>query len=233
MKHSKILILGRSGSGKSFSLHSLDPKTTGIINIDKKELSFGHPDGYKLIMNGDGRPDLDKSNYVETDRMASVQRTLDTWAKRDDLKTIVIDTLTHLITSDYVNNAIGKDFKSYQRMGLDFWHKLDTIRNMDKNVIALAHIEEKFNDSGERVFDMKSQGNMIRNFEPESYFTTMLFSEPFSTEEGVEYRLKTAPTSTFEKIKSPAKYVDGKLVRALEPYEPNDAKLILDKLSNF
>ncbi|MBR9700371.1 hypothetical protein GOV11_00725, partial [Candidatus Woesearchaeota archaeon] len=45
----KILILGRSGSGKSFSLHDLDPKKTGIINSDKQELSFGNP-GYETVV---------------------------------------------------------------------------------------------------------------------------------------------------------------------------------------
>ncbi|MBR9701132.1 AAA family ATPase, partial [Candidatus Woesearchaeota archaeon] len=107
----KILILGRSGSGKSFSLHDLDPKKTGIINSDKQELSFGNP-GYETVVIDavSGAPDFQKSNMVQTDKMSSVVATFEAWETREDIETIIIDTLTHLITADYMANSIGKDF---------------------------------------------------------------------------------------------------------------------------
>lgn len=37
-----IVICGPSGSGKSTSLRNLDPETTGIANIEKKQLPFKH-----------------------------------------------------------------------------------------------------------------------------------------------------------------------------------------------
>lgn len=231
MNYQKVICLGRSGSGKSFSLHSLDPETTGIINVDKKELSFGNP-GYTTQLNGK-LPDLEKSNYVETDKFTSVMKTLDVWSTRNDLETIVLDTVTHLISSDYVNNTIGRDFKAYQTLALNFWKVLDRIREINKHIVVFGHIEELWNDNGERVVSMKSHGKMINSFEPQSYFTTMLFAEVHSDEGEISYMFKTAPTSVYEQVKSPARIIDGKVVKALEPYEPNDMNLILSKLNKF
>ena len=230
----KILILGRSGSGKSFSLHSLDPKKTAIINTDKQELSFGNP-GYNTVVadQASGAPDFNKSNMVNTDKMSSVVATFDAWEAREDIDTIVIDTLTHLITADYVHNTIGKDFKSYQKMGKGVWMFLDKIRDSKKNVLVFGHIEHTFNDMGDRVLKMKTQGKMIDAFEPESYFTSLFYSEVVKDGEDINWQMKTLPTDVNDKVKSPAKIVEGTVVRALDAYEPNDMGAILTKLSNF
>ena len=43
----KILILAKSGSGKSTSIRNLDPKTTMVIQPKKKRLPFPHKDWKK------------------------------------------------------------------------------------------------------------------------------------------------------------------------------------------
>ena len=197
----KILILGRSGSGKTFSLHGLDPKKAAIINSDKQELSFGNP-GYVTVVHDDvtGAPDFEKSNMVHTDKMSSVNATFDAWEAREDIDTIIIDTFTHLITADYVHNTIGKDFKSYQKMGKGVWLMLDKIRDSKKNVLVFGHIEHAFNDMGDRTIKMKTQGKMIDAFEPESYFTSLFYSEVKKDGEEIKWEMKTLPTDVNDKV---------------------------------
>ena len=112
-RNHKILILGRSGSGKTLSERNLDPKITGIINADRHELEFPSG-GFKTIYDDNGKPDLSKSNYVETSKPNSVITTLNAWNNSPTLETVVLDTITHLITSYYITDALGKDYGGYK-----------------------------------------------------------------------------------------------------------------------
>lgn len=42
LNHPNVIVIGRSGSGKSYSLRNLNPKTTRILNIERKALPFKH-----------------------------------------------------------------------------------------------------------------------------------------------------------------------------------------------
>jgi hypothetical protein len=233
MKKHKMLILGRSSSGKTSSLRNLDAARTGIINCDKEELIFPHS-GYVTNVLADGRPDLTTSNYVETGKPASVISVLKAWDMRPDLDVIVLDTLTHLITEYYITEALGKEFGGYKELGTSFWHIMNTIKTMDKHVIVMGHIDNKFNDMGQRELVMKSHGKMIQEFEPESYFNTLMIAQVRKVEGTLRWDFKTQPDEAVEKCKGPAKFLpDGTVVHALDQYESNDANAILQKLITF
>lgn len=232
---SKIFILAPSGIGKSSSLRNLDPKTTGIINCDKKELPLkGWRANYKTVRNETKAVDFSKSNYVETNSPANVLRTLEEWANNPNIKTIVIDTITHMITQDYMTNTIGKDFKSYQKMGLNFYNIIQFITNCEKDLIVMGHLERKVNDMGDVVYDMKTHGKMITDLVPTSYFTTVLIGEKNKRKdgEGFDYVFRTQSMGE-DPAKSPAYFVDNKVVTALDQYETNDVQQILNKLKRF
>jgi hypothetical protein len=232
MRYNKLLVLGRSGSGKSASMRNLDPAKTGIINCDKQELIFPSK-GYETVMT-DGVPDLAASNYVETSKPSSVLATMRAWEAREDLDTIVLDTITHLITAYYITEALGKEFGGYKELGTSFWNIIDFVRTMKKNVVVFGHIDNKFNDMGEKEVTLKAHGNMIDKFETESYFNTLLMAEVRKVEGEIRWDFKTQPDAVVEKIKSPVRFGENNTVeRALEKYEPNDLKAIFDKLNKF
>ena len=227
----KLLILGRSGSGKTSSLRNLDMARTGLINTDRKELPF--PAELTTAKLPDGRPDLAKSNYVETSRPQSVLATLKAWEKREDLDVIVLDTITHLITAYYITDALGKDYGGYKELGSSFWNIINQVRAMQKDIVVFGHINLTFNDMGEKVIEMRSHGKMIKEFEPESYFTTLLFSEVNKVDGQLKYQFRCHPREVVEKIKSPVKFDGNQVIRALDEYEPNDIAHILNKLKSF
>ena len=75
------------------------------LNCDKKELPLkGWRTNYQTVRNGEGKVDFTKSNYIETSSPSNVLTTLHSWNTRSDIKTIVIDTITHMITSDYMSS---------------------------------------------------------------------------------------------------------------------------------
>jgi hypothetical protein len=232
---SKLLILAPSGIGKSSSLRNLDPKTTGIINCDKKELPLkGWRANYQTVRNGEGKVDFGKSNYIETSSPANVLATLYAWNTNPDITTIVIDTITHMITSDYMTNTIGKDFKAYQKMGKNFYDVIQFINSCDKDVIVMGHIEKRYNETGDLIYDMKSHGKMISDLVPASYFTCVLIGEKKKKTDGTgfNYVFRTQSEGD-DPAKSPAYFEDDKVKTALELYEENDVKKVLDKLKRF
>lgn len=232
---SKIFILAPTGIGKSSSLRNLDPKTTGIINCDKKELPLkGWRVNYKTVRGEDKRIDFNKSNYVETNSPSNVLTVLNEWANNPNIKTIVIDTITHMITSDYMTNTIGKDFKAYQKMGKNFYDVIQFINNSDKDIIVMGHLERRINETGDVVYDMKTHGKMISDLVPASYFTCVLVGEKKKRKDelGFDFLFRTQSEGE-DPAKSPAYFEEGNAVTALDFYEPNDVQLILSKLKRF
>lgn len=227
-----MLILGRSGSGKTTSMRNLDPKKTGFINADKQPFPLAI-EGYETNLNENGKPDLNTSNYVETGKPSSVLTTLKAWESRGDIDVIVLDTITHLITSYYVTEALGKEFGGYKELGTSFWNIVDTIRDLKKDVVVFGHISASFNDMGDKVIEMKSHGKMIKEFEPESYFNLLFFSEVIKKEDKLKWVFRTVPKEPTEKVKSPVKFEGDKVIRALEEFEDNDVAAVLSKLNKF
>jgi hypothetical protein len=238
-KMAKIFALAESGMGKTSSLRNLPPEKTGIINSDKKELPIqGWKAKYKTIPStdklpdGSFMPDLFKSNYIETSKFDSVMKVLAMWDARPDLEYIALDTATHLILHDYINNTIGKDYKAYQGMGKNFYMLADFVRQMKKNVVVFAHLDKTFNEVGDKKMGIKAPGKMIGDMVPESFFTTVLIGEVQRKDGKASHWYRTQSMGD-DPAKSPAYFIGEEVKTALELYEPNDIKLIFDKLKKY
>jgi DNA polymerase III delta prime subunit len=232
----KLLILGPTGLGKTSSLWNLPPEHTGIINCDMKALPLkGWRKNYQTVKTSDGKVDIAKSNYVETNKAASVLKVLQIWETLPQIKTIVIDTITHLITKEYMTNTIGKDYKAYQALGKSFYDMIEYIANSSKNIIVLGHAEKRINETGDMIWEMKSHGKMITDLVPASYFTTVLMAEKLKDEKDPKkfrYVFRTQ-SEGFDPAKSPAWMEGGTAKTALEFYEDNNVAEILEKLEAF
>lgn len=229
-----VFLYGKSGSGKTSSIRNLDPKRTGIINVDRKALPLENwRESYRMVESEKpGFPDLQKSNYVEPMRPSSVMEILKVWGQRKDLDNIVLDTITHLITNDYMTNTIGKDFKAFQRMGLNGFTIFDMVGDIAKNLLIIGHSDVKFNDMGQRQVVMKSFGNMIESIEPESYFTTVLVPVVDRSDEGIKYLFRTQSDGS-DAAKSPARFKGEEAIPALPYTMPNDIALVFKLLDKF
>jgi hypothetical protein len=230
----KILILGKSGTGKTSSLRNLDPKETIIINPDKKSLPLENwRKNYVTIKKEDGTTDLTKSNYFEVSKSAHILKILEASKNNDKIKTIVLDTITHLITSTYMTETIGKDFKAYQSLGLAIYQILDVIRDYPKTIIITAHIDDAFNDMGQRQIDVKSYGKMIKDMEIPSFFTTVLITDVLIKDSNREYVFRTQSLGN-DPVKSPVIFKENnEIVTALPFNIPNDIKYVIKELNKF
>lgn len=240
IKNQKILVYSPSGRGKTSSLRNLPPENTAIINCDRKSLPFKNwRNLYKTVRDEQGRVRPQSSNYVEMTSPATIIALLKVWEAREDIHYIAIDTLTHLITAEYMKKAIGQGFDGYQNMGKGVFDLLSHIRTMTTNIVVFAHEKEEKTELGDKTSTIKSQGKMIDGFEPPSFFTTILYSdirypeEQLNSDDAVpDYVFRTIPEKG-DIVKVPAIFENGTVSRMFEKYIPNDIMSVFQTLDNY
>ena len=127
-----VLIIGKSGSGKSASMMNLNPKDVALISVLGKPLPF-----------------KGKFDQVVTDDAAKIVGIVKA-AKRD---IVVIDdvgyTMTNMFMRDHAAGGGGNAvFNLYNNIGDKFWNMIEAVRKIpeDKRVYFIMHEEQ--NDFG-------------------------------------------------------------------------------------
>ncbi len=142
----KLLVLAESGSGKSYAARNLNPKETFIINCDEKRLPFkGSVSLFKTAM-VDDKVDIANSNYYETNDPGKCKLIINKiGTSMPHIKTIIIDTLSGMMVSDFMSRAKSKGYEKFVDMALntyDLVKSVDSVKRDDLVVIFTAHIEK-------------------------------------------------------------------------------------------
>ena len=122
----KILQLGQSGKGKTYSFRNMNPDTTGFINVENKPLPFKNK--FKF--------------HTRCTTYADAFNDLIEYAKNSEIKTIVFDSF-----SAYVELLLADCRKRYK--GFDIWNAyneeigklLFMIKRVPKEVFITGHYE--------------------------------------------------------------------------------------------
>lgn len=125
-----ILVIGKSGSGKSTSLRNFKKDEIGLINVLKKPLPFK------------GKFD----STIETDDYATIMKAI----LGTDKKIIAIDDAGYLITNHFMrrHSSTGGGngvFTLYNELGDHFWTLIEFIKNKvssDKTVYLIMHEDQ-------------------------------------------------------------------------------------------
>lgn len=120
MKSVPILLIGKSGAGKSASLRNFKKEEIAIANVLGKPLPFKSDleapkvDDYKIILEA---------------------------IKKTDKKVIVIDDANYLITNEFMKNSSIKGYDKYNDMANNFWNLINGIKDIDggKTVYLIMH----------------------------------------------------------------------------------------------
>lgn len=127
-----VLIIGKSGAGKSASMMNLDPTKTALISVLGKPLPF-----------------KGKFDQVVTDDSAKIVGIIKA-AKRN---IIVVDdvgyTMTNMFMRDHAAGGVGNAvFSLFNSIGDKFWGMIEAVRKIpeDKRVYFIMHEEQ--NDFG-------------------------------------------------------------------------------------
>jgi len=209
-----ILVMGESGSGKTTSLRTLDPKTTFIIEADGKGLSWR---GWKKNYSTENK------NYIETDKVGSIMQILNRIDNQDmtHIKVVVIDTLNMIMVNDEMRRMREKGFDKWQDMATSIWELISDIHKLrdDLTVVCLAHSQTDKDDNGYIFTKMKTSGRKLDKLVVESKFSTVLLSK--ATADGYIFET-SADHST---AKSPMECFDETI--------PNDMNFVIDTLTKY
>ena len=165
-----VLIIGKSGSGKSTSLRNCVGNTDwGLINVLNKPLPF-----------------KGKVPQVVTDDYQQVMKTL----AGSKAKSIVVDDAGYLITNYFMKNHSSKGagnqiFTMYNTLADNFWNLIEFIKKLPDKKIVYIIMHEDINDFGD--IKPKTIGKML----DENY---LRYKEPEADKTAIKEALKAGKT---------------------------------------
>ena len=187
-----VLILGESGSGKSYSIKNLDVDKVGIFAVEKSLLPFKNK-GFKVAKN---------ANYNMI--MSAL--------KDPKLKAYVIDDSQYLMVNEFFDRAKDTGYQKYTDIGLHFRNLIHHInQNLPDDVIVyfLHHTELDTNTGKTKA---KTVGKMLDNYlTVEGCFNIVLQA----VAEGKEHYFITQSDGS-NTAKSPEEMFDAKIVNDLK-----------------
>lgn len=210
-----VLIIGRSGSGKTYSLKGFNDFTDsiGVISVEKARLPFKSGIRVARIPKYEDSPNIQTAAQISQARYSFVERTI----KTAKCKTIVIDDSQYLLADEFFDRAKENGYQKFTDIALNFRNLIHNINNMgedDKIVYFLHHSE----DDGAGREKVKTIGKMLdEKLTVEGCFDVVIYcrDQRFYTQGDGISSAKT-PEGMFDSVEI-----------------PNDLKLVDDKIREY
>lgn len=153
-----VLVIGRSGSGKSTSIETLDPKTTFIINVANGPLPFK---GWKKLYTPFNSKEK-TGNIVSTPEAKHILAVMDMVDSMPHINTLVIDDFQYMSAFDYMNRSEETGYQKFNIFAKNMYLVCTKPKDMrdDLVVIFLSHEDENTDDSGETRIKAKTVGEI-------------------------------------------------------------------------
>lgn len=151
------LILGKSGTGKSSSIKTLNPKETVIFNVLKKKLPFKGSNSFY---------NEKEKNLFNIDDYATIISYLQSIEKSaPHVKNIILEDATYIMRKEYFKTAKIAGYTKYTDMASHFQSIIQTAENMRDsiNVFIIMHCEEITSDNSIVGYKPATIGKLIDN----------------------------------------------------------------------
>lgn len=207
-----VLIMGRSGSGKTYSIKNFAPNEVGVISIEKGRLPF-KSDIKTVRIPASIEESAQTAAQVHIARYAWLQMAI----KTSKVKSIVIDDSQNMLLNEYVDRKDEKGFDKFAGMAKNFIDLIHGINNYteDGKIVYLLHHSEADANGREKA---KTIGKMLdEKMVVEGYFDIVLYCEDhkFFTQGNGQSTAKS-PEGMFESIEI-----------------PNDLKMVDDAIRSY
>lgn len=213
-----VLIIGQSGTGKSSSIRTLNPKSTFIISVLDKPLPFKKArTSYTLLKSGDDK----EGNYYISDNWQNIIKCIQFVDKqRDDITTLIIDDVQYLMANEYMRRALEKGFDRFSEIAQHFWLVINALLNTRRDLTCFALSHSDLDSHG--VAKCKTIGKMLdEKITIEGMFTVLLHARVVDG----QYVFQTQFDGE-HLAKSPIDMFEDALV-------PNDLKIIKQQVESY
>lgn len=201
-----VLVIGRSGSGKTYSLKNFKADEVGVISVEKGRLPFRTDIKVAKVPKDPTGGDAKDAAQLNAAKYVWIMRTI----KGAKAKSIVIDDSQYLLVNELFDRTYEKGYDKFTSMAQkfrDLIHFINELEDEDKIVYFLHH-SELDTDGREKV---KTIGKMLdEKLTVEGCFDIVIYCQDhkFFTQSNGQSTAKT-PEDMFElEIPNDLKAVD-------------------------
>lgn len=218
-----ILIAGKTGTGKTTAIRTLNPEETVILRVINRTLPFKFA----------GKYGKEQKNLFLTQTYEEVLKGLEWANKQEKVKNIVITDGTYIIRQEYFKKANQTGYNKYTEFAMHMQQILKAIQNLrdDIKVFMEYHVESNVTDSGATEYKpstvgklLDSQYNILENID------IVLFASPQYEDKEIHYGFYTNRTIDRVGAEIPAKSPMGMFD---ELFIPNDLALVAKAIDDY
>lgn len=151
-----VLIIGRPGSGKTYSLKNFAPSEVGIISVEKGRLPFRSELKVAKVPRFENKADINTYAQANSAKYAWIERAIE----KSSVKSIAIDDSQYLLVNEMFDRSGERGFDKFTDIAKNFRdlvHAVNDLEDEDKIVYFLHHSETD-TDGREKV---KTIGKML------------------------------------------------------------------------
>lgn len=228
-----VIVLGRSGSGKSTSIKTLDPKSTFVISCLGKILPFKNSNAIYNTAN---------KNYIKVH--SDPEHRKYTWQSVRDLlininntkhiNTVVIDDATFIMRDEYFDRTNERGYDKYTELANHFRTILQTCSNMRDDIIVYLMLHDDNIESDGTIVGRKvaTVGKLLdKMYDPLMTVNITLYCAPqYNTEGKIQQYGFYTKECKVDGIPTPCKTPDGMFESG---YIPNDLQLVNNAIFEY
>lgn len=114
-----VYVLGRTGTGKSYSMRNFPKDKLAVVNVEGKILPF----------KGSGA--IETTNTDDSDK---ILRSLEIYSK--DYKSIVVDDFQYIMSNEFMRRAAERGYDKFTEIAAHAWGIADKVRELPSDVIV-------------------------------------------------------------------------------------------------
>ena len=219
------MILGPSGTGKSTSIKTLDPKETVVLNVLRKRLPFKGSGG---IYNTENKNLFNVDEYTQ---IINLLNSID--QKAPHVRNVIVEDMTYVMRKEFFKRAKETGYGKYTELAHHFQQIINTCENMRENinVFFILHSEPVQSDKVTIGYKVSTIGALIDNqYNPVEVVPMVLYSAIKYDEKGNAsygfYTHRCMEGSVEIPAKSPADMFE-------EDFIPNDLGLVVKAMTEY
>lgn len=201
-----VLVIGRSGSGKTYSLKNFTPEELGVISVEKGRLPFKTEIKTVKVPKDPTGGEARDAAQVNAAKYAWIMQMI----KTANAPSIAIDDSQYLLVNELFDRANEKGYEKFTSMAAKFRDLIHYVNELedDKKIVYFLHHSETDVDGREKV---KTIGKMLdEKLTVEGCFDIVIYCQDhkFFTQANGQSTAKT-PEDMFEiEIPNDLKAVD-------------------------
>jgi hypothetical protein len=219
-----VMLLGKTGTGKTTSIRTLNPEETIIINVLGKKLPF---------KGSDALYNAEKKNLFRIEDYQQMINLLQACDKQPHVKNIILDDCIYIMRKEYFKRAKETGYGKYTELAQHFQQIISTCEQMrgDINVFMILHSEDVQSDKTTVGYKVSTIGQLIDNqYNPMEVVPMVLYS-------AIKFDEKGKPTYGFYThatmegtIQIPAKTPNEMFE---EDFIPNDLGAVVKAMNEY